>query len=97
MFEFDYITIEDINEHNSDWPKIPDHSYWILIIGGSESGKTNALLNVINHKPDIDKMHLYADDPYKPKYQLLINKRESIGLKYLNDFKDFIEYYKLLY
>ena len=42
-------------------------------------------------------MHLYADDPYKPKYQLLINKRESIRLKYLNDFKDFIEYYKLLY
>ena len=39
MFEFDYITIEDIKEHNSDWPKIPDHSYWILIIRGSGSGK----------------------------------------------------------
>ena len=42
-------------------------------------------------------MYLYADNSYKPKYQLLINKRESIGLKYLNNSKDFIEYYKLLY
>ena len=28
----------------------------------------------------------------KAKYQLLINKRESTGLKYLNDSKAFIEY-----
>ena len=32
-----------------------DHPYRILIIGGSASGKTNALLNLINHEPDIDK------------------------------------------
>ena len=31
-------------------------------------------------------------DPYKAKYQLLINKRESTGLKYFNDSKAFIEY-----
>ena len=34
---------------------------------------------------------LYGKDPYEGKYHLLINKRESIGLKYLNDSKAFIE------
>ena len=48
---------------------------WI-IIGGSGSGKANALLNLINHEPDIDKIYLYAKDPYEAKYQLLINKRD---------------------
>ena len=41
--------------HNPNWPYIPDLSYRILIIGGSGSGKTNALLNLIkNQRPDID-------------------------------------------
>ena len=60
--------------------------------GGSGSGKTNALLNLINKQPDIDKIYLYAKDLYEPKYQFLINKRESTGLKYFNDPKAFIEY-----
>ena len=63
-----------------------------MIIGGSGSGKTNALLNLINHEPDIDKIYLYAKDPYEAKYQFLINKRESTGLKHLNDSKAFIKY-----
>ena len=46
----------------------------------------------MNNKPDIDKIYLYAQDPYKAKYQLLINKRESTDLKYFNDSKDFIKY-----
>ena len=29
----------------------------------------------------IDKIHLYAKDPYEVKYQFLINKRESADLK----------------
>ena len=58
MFTFDYITKEDIEEHNPNWPKIPDHSYRILIIGGSKSGKTNTVLNLINHESDIDKIYL---------------------------------------
>ena len=70
----------------------PDHPYKILIIGGSGSGKTNALLNLINHKPDINDIYLYAKDPYEAKYQLLINKRESTGLTYFNDSKGFVEY-----
>ena len=92
MFNFDYIKKEDIKEHNPNWPELPDHPYRILITGGSGSGKTNALLNLINNEPDIDKIYLHTKDPYEVKYQLLINNRESTGLKYLNDSEAFIEY-----
>ena len=71
---------------------IPDHPYRILIIGGSGTEKTNALLNLINNQQDIDQIYLYAKDPYEDKYQYLINKRESVGLKHFNDPKTFIEY-----
>ena len=57
-------------------PYVPDHPYRILIIAGCGSGKTNALLNLINSNPDIDKKYLYAKDPYEAKYQILINKKE---------------------
>ena len=92
MINFDDYTNENIVEHNSKWPYIPDHPYRILIIGGSGSGKTNALLNLINNQPDIDKIYLYAKDPYEKKYQNLINKREKVGLNHFNDPKAFIEY-----
>ena len=52
-------------KHNANWPELPDHLYRILIIRGSGYGKTNALLNLINHEPDTDKIYLYAKDPYK--------------------------------
>ena len=35
---------------------------------------------------------MYAKDPYETKYQLLINKRESTGLKHFNYSKAFTEY-----
>ena len=92
MINFDDCANENKTQHNLKWPYIPDHPYRILIIGGSGSGKTNALLNLINNQPDIDKIYLYAKDPYEDKYQFLINKRESIGLKHFNDPKAFIEY-----
>ena len=92
MINFDDYTNENIIEHNSKWPYIPDHSYRILIIGGSGSGKTNALLSFINSQPDIDKIYLYAKDPYEAKYQYLINKREKVGLDHFDDPKAFIEY-----
>ena len=75
-----------------NWPYIPDHSYRILIIGGSGSEKTNASSNLINNQPDIDKIYLYAKDLYEAKYQFLINKREIIGLKHFNDHEAFIKY-----
>ena len=87
MINFDDVTKENIQEHNPNWPQIPDHPYRILIIGGSGSGKTNSLFN----QPDIDKIYLYAKESYEAKYELLINKRESTNLKHLNDSKAFIE------
>ena len=54
MINFDYITKENIKEHNTNWPKIPDHLYRISIIGGSGSGKTNPLLDLISREMDID-------------------------------------------
>ena len=92
MINFDDHINENIIEHNSKWPYIPDHPYRILIIGGSGSGKTNALLNLINNQPDIDKIYLYVKDPYEAKYQYLINKREKVGLDHFDDPKAFIEY-----
>ena len=80
MINFDDYTNENIIEHNSKWPYIPDYPYRILIISGSGSGKTNALLNLINKQPGIDKIYLYAKDPYEKKYQYLINKREKVVL-----------------
>ena len=35
---------------------------------------------------------MYAEDLCEAKYQFLINKRESKGLKHFNDPKAFIEY-----
>ena len=92
MINFDDYTDENKTEYNSKWPYIPDHPYRILIVGGSESGKTNALLNLINNQPDIDKIYLYAKGPYEAKYRYLINKREKVGLDHFNDPKAFIEY-----
>ena len=45
-------------EHNKNWPYIPGHPYRILIIGGSGSGKTNVLLNLIENQPDINKIYI---------------------------------------
>ena len=92
MINFDDYTNENKTKHNPNWPYIPDHPYRILIIGGSGSWKTNALLNLINNQQDIDKIYLYAKDPYENKYQYLIDKREGVGLKHFNYPKAFIEY-----
>ena len=64
----------------------------MLIIGGSGSGKTDLLLNLIDNLADIDKIYLYAKDPYESKYEYLINKREGVFIYHFNDLKAFIEY-----
>ena len=62
MFYLDDITNENNKEHNEKWPCIPDHPYKTFIIGGSGSGKTNTLLNLIKEQDDIDRNYLYAKD-----------------------------------
>ena len=59
IFNIDDITNENNNEHNEKWPYIPDHLYRMLTTGGSGSGKTNALLNLIKEQDSdslIDKI-----------------------------------------
>ena len=68
MINFDDILNENKTMHNKNWPYILDHPYRILIVGGSGSGKTNSLLNLIENHPDIDKIYLYGKDPYEAKY-----------------------------
>ena len=92
MINFDNYINENKTKHNKNWPYIPDHSQRILIIGGSGYGKTNLLLNLVENQPDIDKMYLYAKDPYESKYQYLINEREGVAMDHFNDPKAFIEY-----
>ena len=84
MINFDDVTKENMKEHDPSWPQILDYPHRTLIIGGSGSGKTNSLFNLISQQPDIDKIYLYVKDPYKAKYQLQINKRKSTAYKYLN-------------
>ena len=92
MIDFDDYVHENKITHNRNWPYIPDHRYRILIFGGSGSRKTDLLLNLIENQPDIDKICLYAKDPYEAKYQYLINKKEGVGIDYFHDPKAFIEY-----
>ena len=91
MINLDSITNEDNKEKNETWPYIPDHLYKSLIIGGSGSEKTNALLNLIRKQDDIDKIYLYAKDLSEPKYEFLIKKREDVRKNHFNNPNAFIE------
>ena len=76
MFYLDTIIIKNSKNDDKNWP------YRMQIIGPSRSGKTNALLNLIqkqNNNNPIDKIYLYAKDLSEPKYQFLIEKRENAG------------------
>ena len=65
----------------------------MLTIDPKGSGKTNALLNLIQQDNNIiDKIYLYAKDLEEPKYQFSIKKRENAGIKNLNDPNVFTEY-----
>ena len=69
MINLDSITNENNKKHNEKWPYIPDHLYRTLIIGGSGSGNTNTLLNLINEQDDTDKIYFYGKDLREPKYE----------------------------
>ena len=63
MISYDNVTKQNIKSHNPNWSRILDYSYRILTIGGSRSGKTNPLLNLIKQQADdsydiIDKIYL---------------------------------------
>ena len=91
MINLDSIINENNKKHNEKWPYIPDHPCRILIIGGSGSGKTNALINLINEQKDIDKIYLYTGELSEPKYEYLIKKRQDVGIKHVNNLNAFIE------
>ena len=91
MINLDSITNENNKKDNGKWSYISDHPYRILIIGGSGSGKTNALINLINEQNDIDKIYLHAKDLSEPKYEYLIKKRKDIGRKHVNNSNSFIK------
>ena len=84
-----------INKNNKKWLYIPDHRYRILIINGSGSGETKALINLINEQHDIDKTYLYATYLYT-KHQVLIKRREDAGIKHVNNPNAFIECLRIL-
>ena len=93
MINLDSITNINKRKRIEKWSYIPDHLYRILIIGGSGSGKTNTLLNLIkkqDYHDVIDKIYLYARDLNEPKYQFLIKKREDVGIKHVNNPNAFV-------
>ena len=86
MVKHDDVTKENLSKHNWNKLYIPNHTNKILIIGGSGSGKTNALHNLIKEQDDdnyfiIDKIYLHVKDPYERKFQYLIKKSENKVLK----------------
>ena len=77
------------NNHNANWPYIPDYPSKISIVG-SGLGKTNVLLKLIKHqRPDIDNIYLYIKGPFESKYQLLVNRREKVVIENLKNPKAF--------
>ena len=62
-----------------------------MIVGGFGSGKTNALINLINEQGDIDKIYLYTKDLSEPKYEILIKNCKNVGIKHFNDPNTFSE------
>ena len=80
------IDIDNYVDENKNWTKwqmaiYTGSSAQLIKIDVSGSGKTNALINLINGQNDIDKMYLYARDLSEPKYEYLIEKREDAGMK----------------
>ena len=80
MISYNDVTKENINQYNLNWPQIFDHPYKILTTGGSGSGETTALRNLIKQQDDDDdddysindKIYLCVKDLYETNYQYLI-------------------------
>ena len=86
MINLESIANENNKEHKEKRPLTPDQPYRFVIIGRSGSGKTNALINLINEHGDIDKIYLCAKDLSEHKFeQFLINNCKNSGIKHFND------------
>ena len=69
LTKFLFMIYQSKKKYNLNWTYIPDHLHRVLIIGGSGSGKTNVLFNLIkDQRPDIVKTYLYAKDTFESKY-----------------------------
>ena len=91
MINLDSMTNKSNKKYNEKWPYIPNHPYRIIIIGRSGSGKTNALINLINEQNDIEKIYFYARDLSEPKHEYLVKTREDAGIKHLDNSNAFIK------
>ena len=91
ILKYKILNLDDIVSNKKE---NKDHNwrFRMLIIGPSDSGKTNTLLHLISNFHPIDKIYLYAKDTDEKTYQYLINKREQAGIKNLNDPHAFTEY-----
>ena len=65
--------------------------HYVLVVQHLKK-ETSATLNLITHQPDIDKINIYAKNPYETKHQLIINKHEQIDIKHFEDSAAFLEY-----
>ena len=90
MINFDVYFNENKTEQNKNWSYNPDSPY--INNRRFRIWKKNVLLNFIENQPDIDKIYLYAKDPYEANYQYLIDKREGVCINHFNDPKAFIEH-----
>ena len=91
MLNLDDITNENNKEHNDKMAIysrsfVQNFGHWWFWIR-----KTNALLNLISQQDDIDRIYLYAKELSETKHEILIKKRENVGIKHLNDSNAFIE------
>ena len=69
----------EINQ-NTNWSYTSENPYRILIISGSGTGKTNALLYLMKHqRPDIDKMYLYVEDPFESKCRIAYQQMGKVS------------------
>ena len=73
MINYD-VTKENINQHNLNWPQIPDHPYRKLLSGTSGFGKTNALLHLIKQQDSND--YSITDK----RYMLRIHMEQNINI-----------------
>ena len=80
MINFDDYVNENKTEHKKNWPYNPDHRYRILVVGGWGSEENKCIIKLNRNQPDIDRINLYAKDPYEAKHQYLINKREGVSI-----------------